>query len=125
MKPKNSPEIPVDYHQSTFLSVLNCYSNAMKVAEFLESQLYKVENSVAKKKFIDKVFLPFKINSIKSDIKRNNKEVLQQFRGLGKIYTSINELTQKESRESLKELVGEYKSLFKLLNETSSPKIKL
>lgn len=99
--------------------ILSCCQNLKdleKRSESLESKLYKEENSVSKKKFLDKALLPFKLGAIKKDLKRNNKDILDKFRDMGKVFTSIPELMKSSSRESLNGLVEEYQSMYKLLN---------
>lgn len=100
-------------------SIKNIYRSLKsleKRSEELESKMYKHENSVAKKKFIDIALSPFRIGSIKKDIKKNNRDILLGFRELGKYFTSDIELLEKEKRDSLNDLVNEYHSVFKLLN---------
>lgn len=105
-----------DLVYSAISTICSSLKEKEKKSETLESTLYKQENSVAKRKFVDNIMLPFKLGSIKKDIKKNNKEILSMFRELGKAYTGTPELIQNDGRNSLKDLLNEYQSLFKLLN---------
>lgn len=80
-------------------------------SESLETNLYKLENNVSKNLANNIFSKPFKIRSIKADIKNNNKKSLKLFRELGRIYTEIPQLIDQETNESLLDILNEFKSL--------------
>ena len=82
-------------------------------SETLENRLYSYENSAQKKGVLNIFSKPFKVHSIKKDIRINNKLSLKKFRELGKIYTEIPDLISEETNESLLDVFEEYKKLDK------------
>lgn len=83
------------------------------ISETLENRLYAYENSVAKKGVLNLFSKPFKVRSLKKDIRQNNKESLKKFRELGSAYTDIPELIDAESNESLLDVVEDFRVLKK------------
>lgn len=80
-------------------------------SEEMENQLYKLENASKKRSIGDMIVKPFKIRSLKADIKKHNKGSLLKFRELGKIYCDTPQLIDEESNESLLDILDEYKTL--------------
>lgn len=84
-------------------------------SETLENSLYKYENNSVKKGFSDIITKPFKVKSIKREIKQNNKESLGKFKDLGRAYSEIPQLIDDETNESLLDILEDYNAINKSL----------
>lgn len=101
---------------TTINSVYHKLKESEAKSETMENQLYKLENRSKKRSLGDMVVAPFKIRTLKSDIKKHNKGSLVKFRELGKIYCDTPQLIDEESNESLLDILEDYTTLTKQLN---------